>query len=364
MKQICLKCERNPAQGNLFCQEVYCPAEMSPYILDYGEYLGDIEIIKVVTILRSAVIYEARHQKKKVFLKVAHPNEANKARLKREAEVLKTVRGKAANNFLPELLPPYANTSLRQDVVGKSMLGEHLLYYYLFSHNEGKPLRDWLEKNPQPWINHIGWIMIGLTSAVSLLHNKGFYMFGLSPEGVLVDYDAHKKLAVDVPRVLLVDFGLAESSPQADLRSYSDFVLPAYTAPELLTQANGPSVGYSTDIYGLGLLMYELLIGQSAYTYKLQSDHEIHEIIQKQRMNRMNRYEDVQAIAKIAEKAVAEQPAQRYETAKAFAKALRREFNDIPPKPKSRIPNLNQILAATGGLLAVAFVMAMVFSFM
>lgn len=53
MKQVCLLCERTALDNNLYCQEIYCPAEKSPNILDYGEWIGDIEIIKPITILRA-----------------------------------------------------------------------------------------------------------------------------------------------------------------------------------------------------------------------------------------------------------------------------------------------------------------------
>ena len=86
MKQACLLCERTSLDGNLFCQESYCPAEMSPTILDAGEWFGDVEIVKPIIVLRSSVLYEARHQKKRVLLKVAHPGFHSKERLKREAE--------------------------------------------------------------------------------------------------------------------------------------------------------------------------------------------------------------------------------------------------------------------------------------
>ena len=42
MKRVCLYCERTSPDSNVFCQETYCPSEMSPYIFDYGEWLGDI----------------------------------------------------------------------------------------------------------------------------------------------------------------------------------------------------------------------------------------------------------------------------------------------------------------------------------
>ena len=143
MKQVCLLCERVSPDSNLYCQEMYCPAEMSPNILDYGEWLGDIEIVKAVMTLRSAVLYDAYHQKKRVFLKVAHPGEENKERLKREAEFLKHMQlQKQQHEFLPVLLPPYTNTKIETDAYGKAMLKGHLLYFYMFEHVPGEPLRD------------------------------------------------------------------------------------------------------------------------------------------------------------------------------------------------------------------------------
>src|SRR6266496_4377176 len=87
MKKVCLFCERTSPDNNLFCQETDCPAEMSPYILDYGEWLGDIEIIRPITVLRSSALYEARHNKQKVLLKVAHPGPEHTERLKRRTVI-------------------------------------------------------------------------------------------------------------------------------------------------------------------------------------------------------------------------------------------------------------------------------------
>ena len=55
------------------------------------------------------------------------------------------------------------------------VLQGHLLYFYLFEHVEGEPLRDVLTKNPQLWVNHVGWLMISLATAVNFLHANNFY---------------------------------------------------------------------------------------------------------------------------------------------------------------------------------------------
>ena len=239
MKQVCLLCERTSPDSNLYCQETYCPAEMSPTVLGYGEWLGDIEIVKPVIVLRSAVLYEATHQKKKVFLKVAHPGTEHKERLKREAEFLRDIQLKRAQNkYLPSLLPPYANTTIKLDAYGKTMLRGHLLYFYLFEHVEGEPLRDILTKNPQLWVNHIGWLVIGLAYAIALMHSKGIYHFGLNPEIVLVRFDEHP----NVPRLLLFDLGIVSDAANIKVNWYSFFVPPSYTAPEIIQTQNSTGI--------------------------------------------------------------------------------------------------------------------------
>src|SRR6185295_13339992 len=113
MKKVCLVCERTSSDSNLFCQETYCPAEMSPYMLDYGEWLGDIEIIRPITVLRSSALYEARQNKQKVLLKIAHPGAEHTERLKREATFLRDIAAsKERETLLPLLLPPYVNTTI------------------------------------------------------------------------------------------------------------------------------------------------------------------------------------------------------------------------------------------------------------
>jgi serine/threonine protein kinase len=352
MQQVCLQCERTSPDANLYCQETYCPAEMSPIILGYGEWLGDIEIVKPVMVLRSAVVYEATHHKNKVFLKVAHPGRENAERLKREADFLKKVQfSRQRSPYLPTLLPPYVTTTLNIDTVGKTMLGNHLLYYYMFEHIDAEPLRDVLMQNPQLWLNHVGWVVISVAYGVAVMHSQGMLHCGLSPDSVLIRFD--EKL--NVPRVLLMDLGVV-SDNQSFARSWSpDFVMPAYIAPEL-TNATMLQPTYASDVYGLGLVLYEMLVGQPPYPYKLRSDTEIIDAVRRNQRVKMSR-EDANAVAQITLTAVHPQIAQRPVDATAFAKTLMSNqlFGKVPPEIKSRRPKLNNILIVIAALLVTAF---------
>lgn len=361
MNQVCLYCERTSPDRNLYCQETYCPAEMSPIILDYGEWFGDIEIVRALVVLRSAVIYEAMHQKKRVYMKVAHPGADNKERLKREAEFLRDVaQGKQAVPGLPALLPAYANTTVRVDPYGKTMLQGHLLYFYLFEYAEGDTLREVLVKNPQLWINHVGWIMEDVATCVNTLHRRGVFHFGLTPDCILVHFEEKQNL----PKVLLLDLGIVTGKDALPRDWYAFYVPPAYTAPELAaTNGGGVRADYRTDVYGLGLTLYELLVGEPAYTYKLRSDADVYRAVRDSRRTTMNREEDVENIARIAVQAVNPYPDARQAHAAEFADQLHREFGNAPRAKKSRMPNTRTLVSIMVVLLAVAFLITLAVTF-
>lgn len=353
MKRICLVCERTSPDSNVFCQEAYCPAEMCPYIFDYGEWLGDIEITRTVSVLRSSALYEARHAGQTVLLKVAHPGVEHTERLKREALFLRdTASRKERDVALPQLLPPYANASVAQEPYGRAMYREHLLYYCVFAHFQGNGLRDVLLKNPQLWIFHVGWIVTSLAATVAFLQNKGRYHFAITPEALLVRFNADA-----APDVLLIDLGIATDREQLARTWYPEIVPPAYTAPELIDAA--PQPNYATDVYGIGLVLYELLVGTPPYPYKLRSDKDVYAMVKAGQIVRMTRVEDVREVAEIASSAVSPDPRQRQKSAAELAGLLLKTLGDAPAKRRSSWPAPRTTLMVTAALLAVAFIITL-----
>jgi serine/threonine protein kinase len=357
MKQVCLLCERTSIDNNLYCQEIYCPAEMSPIILGYGEYLGNIEIVRPIIVQRASVLYEVRHEKKKVLLKIAHAGPENTERLKREATFLRDLRlKKEQNRYLPAWLPPYEGQAMdaKTDPYGRAMLGGHLLYYYLFEHFPGETLRDVLTKRPQLWVNHLGWIMTDMSSAVAHLQSKGMFHLALGPESILVDFDTD----TNIPRILLHDLGIASDLQTVAANWYPFLVPPAYTAPELMRRPIVPS--YATDVYGLGLTLYELLVGEPCFPFKLRGDDEVYNAVRANMRVRMNRTEDVKAVADIALQAVANEPQVRQQSAADLADQLLKNFSQVPAQKKNRRPSLNTCLIFVISVLAIAFLITFV----
>jgi serine/threonine-protein kinase len=91
-----------------------------------------------------------------------------------------------------------------------------------------------------------------LCAGLAAAHEKGVLHRDLKPANVMIDGRGN---------VVIMDFGLAGLSEQlqADVRSGT----PAYMAPEQLA---GTEVSAKSDIYSLGLVIYELFTGKRAYT--------------------------------------------------------------------------------------------------
>ena len=93
-----------------------------------------------------------------------------------------------------------------------------------------------------------------LVLAIEYLHQQNVIYRDLKPENILVDLDGNIKLA---------DFGLSKEGIGDDDKTRSFCGSPAYLSPEVVNNKSKGAGGYgkSTDIYGIGAVMYELMVG-------------------------------------------------------------------------------------------------------
>lgn len=99
-------------------------------------------------------------------------------------------------------------------------------------------------------------IIHSICQGLSVAHNVNIVHRDLKPQNILVD---------DAGLVKIVDFGLAAAVSQTDSRLTGSGVLmgtPTYMSPE---QARGLDIDTRTDIYSLGVIMYELFTGRPPY---------------------------------------------------------------------------------------------------
>lgn len=115
-------------------------------------------------------------------------------------------------------------------------------------------------------------LFVQVCSAVSFAHSRLIVHRDLKPSNILVTTEGTVKL---------LDFGIAkiisseENLPMQTVTSLG-MMTPKYASPE---QISGQIVSTSSDIYSLGLILYELLTGVSAYQFPNKRPDEIAKII-------------------------------------------------------------------------------------
>ncbi|HTS11834.1 MAG TPA: protein kinase [Candidatus Limnocylindrales bacterium] len=96
-------------------------------------------------------------------------------------------------------------------------------------------------------------VALQICSGLKEAHAQGIVHRDLKPENVMIDANGNVKI---------MDFGIARSMEAATRLTGSMIGTPAYMAPE---QVSGKQVDYRTDIYSLGLILYEMFTGTQAF---------------------------------------------------------------------------------------------------
>lgn len=122
---------------------------------------------------------------------------------------------------------------------------------------EGRTLREFLSQYKKTVsLSTVTAIMRAVTSALTFAHQKQVLHRDVKPSNIMLGNDGN---------VYLMDFGLARIVAEADLTISKDVVIgtPYYISPE---QAKGEPLDERTDIYALGVVLYELLAGRVPFT--------------------------------------------------------------------------------------------------
>jgi tetratricopeptide (TPR) repeat protein/tRNA A-37 threonylcarbamoyl transferase component Bud32 len=170
-------------------------------------------------------------------------------------------------------------------------------------------------------------LFLDIADAVQYAHRNLVVHRDLKPSNILVTTEG---------RVKLLDFGLAkllggELAPGdlAATRTNTRWMTPAYAAPE---QVLGQPVTTVTDVYQLGVVLYELLTGrlpfaERARTLREMEDAILHEEPPAPSLAVKALRGDLEAIVL---KALRKEPDQRYDSVAAFADDLRRHVSGHP----------------------------------
>ena len=152
---------------------------------------------------------------------------------------------------------------------------EGSIAYIASAYSPGPTLAVWLKARPGPVAPRLAArIVLKLAQAIAHAHSRGVLHRDLKPGNVIMEpipggTTAHRdddRLDC-VPRV--TDFGLARliaTGQEATAATQSGAILgtPSYMAPEQ-AKSDGEAVGPGADVYGLGAILYALLVGRPPF---------------------------------------------------------------------------------------------------
>ncbi|MER5647338.1 protein kinase [Streptosporangium sp. NPDC002524] len=116
---------------------------------------------------------------------------------------------------------------------------------------EGRPLADRINEGPLPWAE-AATIAARLATVLAAAHERGIVHRDVTAENVLLTSTGAK----------LLDFGIAAFIGEDGDDRASDYGTPPYVAPERLT---GTVADPASDVYALGVLLFEMLTGDPPY---------------------------------------------------------------------------------------------------
>jgi Tol biopolymer transport system component len=231
-------------------------------------------------------------------------------------------------------------------------------YQYLVTEFvDGPTLRDWVRQN-RGWRKVAG-LLTGVAEALAAAHSAGILHRDIKPENILVAKGGFAKLA---------DFGLAKladgSSECVEPRTRTGMILGtvAYMSPE---QAAGLPLDERSDIFSFGIVLYELLSGRRPFAGS--TDLELIRAVVHGSARPLDA--DVPAsLRDIIDKALAPDPAERYQTMRDLVvdlkRALRRADEQRAASDGGRttiVRSRAPLAAAAGGAVIGAVAAALYF---
>lgn len=213
--------------------------------------------------------------------------------------------------------------------------------YMTMAFIEGKSLTDLVaEEHPLP-VKRIANIVRRIAQAMEVAHRQKIVHRDLKPSNIMLD--ARKE-------PIVMDFGLArrnDSSEEAGLTQDGLLIgTPIYMAPEVAKYGARAS-GVLSDVYSLGTILYELLAGRPPYKGTVQAV--LVQVMRGQPKPPSTYRDDIDSgIEAICLKAIAKDPAERFQSMGEFAGALK----DYLQNPDSAVMSAVEVVESVEAVVA------------
>jgi serine/threonine protein kinase/basic membrane lipoprotein Med (substrate-binding protein (PBP1-ABC) superfamily) len=281
-----------------------------------GRQLGSYQIISALGEGGMAAVYKAYQpaMERYVALKILPRHFASDpqfiARFQQEAKILAKLQH-------PHILPVHD-------------FGEAEGYTYIvMPYVETGTLTDVLQGQPLS-LSQIRSIISQVGAALDYAHARGLIHRDVKPSNILIDESGN---------CLLTDFGLAKMVEGSAALTTSGAIMgtPAYMSPE---QGLGQKLDGRSDIYSLGVILYEMASGRTPYSAETPMAVVIKHISDPLPSPRTVNPALPEAVERVILKALAKQPQDRYATAGEFVRALQAAIPDTASLPEAALDTL------------------------
>ena len=316
-----------------------------------GDRIADYEVLDAIAAGGMGTVFRARQEalRRTVALKVMHAGLHSKDSLRRfelESEILANLRHPGIAQVFDAGVHEGAGGSIP---------------YFAMEYIDGPPLTDHVRRADLD-VEAILRLMASVADAVDHAHQRGIVHRDLKPSNILVDSSGQ-------PKVL--DFGVARAAG-SELQVTSPMTQEGmligtirYMSPEQ-TEGDPSLVDQRSDIYALGVILFELLSGRSPYELDGTSIYEAVRTIRHTEPRELSSFNPALRgdVETIVGKALEKEKGRRYASAAALSADLRRHLDHEPieARPPSATYKLRKFVkrnrwfvgSATAVLLALS----------
>jgi len=188
---------------------------------------------------------------------------------------------------------------------------EEDIHYIVMEYLEGQPLSELIKEQGSLPLGRAFKIIHQISSALDYAHSLGFVHRDIKPSNIIIGPEDH---------ATLTDFGIVRTADGTSVtKEGAPIGTPQYMSPE---QCDGKQADSRSDLYSLGVVLYEMLTGQVPFT----ADTPL--VVMYQQVNkppvppRRINPDLLDPVERVVLRALGKTPEERYQTAGALAEAL------------------------------------------